>query len=184
LRAGTLADRDRDARSGCVDASLALDDPLEALHTWSADLSLRARAQTIDGSALRPSRCSFAFSRRPDSSRARAAWRRGARAHEILALWEDTLIKLRDGDFAALARRLDWVLKLQILRRAIGATAGPDVAIPQIKHLDHLYASLDDTDGLFWAYEAPASGPRRGRRGDRARDRDATRGHTSWTRPI
>ena len=41
------------------------------------------------------------------------------RYDEILALWEDTLLKLRDGDFVALSRRLDWVLKLQILRRAM-----------------------------------------------------------------
>ena len=59
-------------------------------------------------------------------SRARAALRRrrrlrrhrAARADEIVALWADTLALLRRGDEDALARRLDWVLKRRLLRRA------------------------------------------------------------------
>src|SRR5437667_3203 len=36
-------------------------------------------------------------------------------AAQILQLWEDTLTKLKNSDFAALSRRLDWVLKLTLL---------------------------------------------------------------------
>lgn len=75
------------------------------------------------------------------------------RAAEILALWEDTLTKLRARDFPALARRLDWVLKLQMLRRAMDRRPALEWTSPEIKHLDQVYASLDRRDGLFWAYE-------------------------------
>ena len=75
------------------------------------------------------------------------------RAAEILALWEDTLQKLRAGDATALASRLDWVLKLRILRQTMQRRPDLRWTAPEIKHLDHLYSSLDPAHGLYWAYE-------------------------------
>jgi len=75
------------------------------------------------------------------------------RAEEILALWEDTLLKLQAGDFAALASRLDWVLKLSVLQQVMDQRADLDWDAPQIKHLDHMYSSLDMAEGIYWAYE-------------------------------
>jgi len=43
-------------------------------------------------------------------------------AREIVALWADTLDKLRREDRSALASRLDWVLKLAILQHACKST--------------------------------------------------------------
>jgi proteasome accessory factor A len=74
------------------------------------------------------------------------------RAEEILALWEDTLLKLAAKDFVALAARLDWVLKLSVLQQVIGK-AGLSWDAPQVKHLDHMYSSLDAAEGIYWAYE-------------------------------
>ena len=75
------------------------------------------------------------------------------RAHEILAFWEDTLVRLRAGDVAGLASRLDWALKLHILERAIASRPGLGWSDPVVKHLDLLYASVDAATGLYWAYE-------------------------------
>jgi proteasome accessory factor A len=69
-----------------------------------------------------------------------------------MALWEDTLNKLRAGDTHALARRLDWVLKKTILERVLERQPQLKWRSPQIKHLDQLYSSLEPSEGLFWAY--------------------------------
>ena len=70
-------------------------------------------------------------------------------ARETLALWGDTLDRLERRDFATLAPRLDWVLKLQLLERAMEQHPHLDWSSPEIKHLDFKYADLED--GLFWA---------------------------------
>jgi proteasome accessory factor A len=75
------------------------------------------------------------------------------RAAEILDLWADTLGKLRAREFDLLAGRLDWVLKLQILRHAMRRRPDLTWGSEEVKHLDHLYSSLDPHEGLFWAYE-------------------------------
>jgi len=62
----------------------------------------------------------------------------------------------QSGDLDALsplAPRLDWVLKLSILRRAMEQHPALTWDSPQIKHLDQIYASLDPHEGLYWAYE-------------------------------
>jgi hypothetical protein len=155
LRAGTLQIVVAMLEAGVVDSSLALDDPLDALRVWSGDPSLSTRARTTDGTDLTAVELQSRF-----LTEARRFAREGGfegvvpRVDEILALWEDTLIKLRDRDFAVLGRRLDWVLKLQILRRAMAQHPELSWTSPQIKHLDQLYASLDGGDGLFWACES------------------------------
>ena len=73
-------------------------------------------------------------------------------AQRILELWGDTLGKLRARDYPALARRLDWVLKLQMLQRARQQRPDLDWSSPGIKHLDFMYGSLDE-DGLYWTCE-------------------------------
>jgi proteasome accessory factor A len=72
-------------------------------------------------------------------------------APQILQLWLDTLCELRARDFGALARRLDWVLKLQILQRARQQRPGLNWSSAELKHLDFMYASLED--GLYWNLE-------------------------------
>lgn len=74
------------------------------------------------------------------------------RAKEILELWADTVEKLSGNDLGPLVSRLDWVLKRAILERAI-ARHRLRWDSPEVRHLDHLYSSLDAEDGLYWAYE-------------------------------
>lgn len=154
LRAGTLQIVVAMLESGCVKPLLALDDPLDALQTWSRDPSLRSRARTVGGASLTAVDLQFRFLKEAT----KFADRGGCdgivpRAAEILALWKDTLTKLRNRDFPALGRRLDWVLKLQIIQRAMKQRPELTWASPQIKCLDQIYANLDESAGLFWAYE-------------------------------
>ena len=74
-------------------------------------------------------------------------------AGDILALYADTLQKLRAGDLDALAPRLDWVLKLRIIERAMAQRPSLAWDSPELKLLDHLYSSLDPDEGLYWIYQ-------------------------------
>jgi proteasome accessory factor A len=72
-------------------------------------------------------------------------------APRILELWSETLGELRARDYPALARRLDWVLKLQMLQRVREQRPALNWASAELKHLDFMYASLED--GLYWTFE-------------------------------
>ncbi len=60
---------------------------------------------------------------------------------------------LASGDLDSLSGSLDWVLKLEMLQRALDSHAQLSWQSPQLKHLDHLYSSLDPADGLYWLRE-------------------------------
>ena len=154
LRVGTLQLIVAMLEASVVNPALALDDPLQALQAWSRDPSLGSRARTVSGGRLTAVDLQFRFLKEAT----RFADRGGfdgivPRAAEILALWEDTLTKLRHRDFAALGRRLDWVLKRQLLERAMSRQPALTWDSPQIKCLDQLYANLDESTGLYWACE-------------------------------
>jgi proteasome accessory factor A len=140
--------------AGSVNASLALDDPLDTLGRWSRDPSLTERAHTADGDVRTAVELQFGF--------LEEAKRFGAHggfdgivpdAKRLLGLWEDTLVKLRAGDFEPLSRRLDWVLKRRLLQRVLERRPELTWRSPELKYLDQLFSSLDESDGLFWACE-------------------------------
>ena len=70
-----------------------------------------------------------------------------------MALYADTLQKLHQGDLDKVAGRLDWVLKLRILQQAMAQRPSLRWDSPEPKLLDHLYSSLDPSEGLYWVYE-------------------------------
>jgi Pup amidohydrolase len=154
LRAGTMQIVTSMFEAGRIPAHLALDDPLAAVQRWSHDPSLGARARLVSGEALTAVELQERFL---DEARAcdAAIGFEGVvpRAGEILALWAETLQQLRERDFDSLERRLDWVLKHQILRRAMARRPSLSWSSPELRHLDQLYASIDETEGLFWAYQ-------------------------------
>ena len=154
LRAGTLQLIVALLEAGAVNPLLALDDPLEALACWSADPDLQAKARLVDGTTVTAVELQQRFV--VEAQRYLEGGPRDdivPRAGEIVALWADTLDRLERRDFAALTRRLDWVLKRDALLRAMARRSTLDWTSPAIKHLDHLYASLDERTGLFWAHE-------------------------------
>ncbi len=137
-----------------IDAGCVLEDPLDALAAWSRDPCLETRARLASGAEVTAVELQRRFFK--DATAFAASGGLDGivpRADEVLALWDDTLQKLETRDFTALAPRLDWVLKLSLLDRA--QEQHPDLGwdAPAIRHLDHLYSSLDPADGLYWACE-------------------------------
>jgi hypothetical protein len=138
---------------GLVNARLILDDPLVALHDYSHDPTLKASARLIGGERFTALELQRAFLDEVKRHAARGVFAGVVpRADEIIALWEDTLIKFEKGDLIALARRLDWVMKLMAIERAMEQSPELEWDSPEVKVIDHLYSSLD-TDGLYRAYE-------------------------------
>jgi proteasome accessory factor A len=136
-----------------VNPSLVLDDPLAAVGAYSRDPTLRARARMAAGGAATAVELQFLFLEEARRFAAAGGFEGFVpRAEEILRLWEDTLQRLRGGDWMGLARRLDWVMKQMLLERAMKQRPGLGWDSPEIRHLDQVYASLG-SDGLYWAYE-------------------------------
>lgn len=137
------------------DPALILDDPLGALAVWSRDPSLQSRARTTTGREVTAVELQLQF-----LDQARRFLDRGGcgqavpGVERIVALWADTLGKLQRGDLAALAPRLDWVLKLSGLLRVMDQRRQFGYGSPEIRHLDQVYSSLDASEGLYWAYES------------------------------
>jgi proteasome accessory factor A len=154
LRAGTMQIVTALLEADEAPTHLALDDPLEALQTWSRDPTLGARTRLAWGEPVTAVELQQRFLDRAREFAA-AGGLEGIvpRYAELLDLWADTLTKLAARDFDALARRLDWVLKQQILSRALALRPSLTWSSPEIQHLDQLYASIDDTEGLFRACE-------------------------------
>lgn len=154
LRVGTMQMIVAMLEAGIVDANMTLEDPLEALGVWSRDPSLSATALLLDGRRLTAVELQLEFL---------AAGRRFAArggfdgivpdADRLLNLWEDTLLKLSGRDFETLSRRLDWVAKLRLISGVLARRSDLTWQSPAVKQLDQLYASIDDSDGPFWALE-------------------------------
>jgi proteasome accessory factor A len=138
--------------SGQFDASLLLDDPLIALRNYSRDPDLNARASMPDGRRLTAVELQLLIVEQAHDFVARGGCDGLVpEAGEIVALWEDTLLKLKDRDFDALASRLDWVMKRQLIERVMDRD--PDVGwdCAQARHIDLLYSTLDLRSGVFWS---------------------------------
>jgi proteasome accessory factor A len=139
---------------GLVNSRLILDDPLNALQSYSRDPNLEARAELISGESVTAIELQSGYLEEVKRYAAQGVFD-GIVPHagEIIALWEDTVDKLARQDWMAVAPRLDWVMKLMAIERAMDQRPELDWDSPEVKVLDHLYSSLDD-DGLYWAYEA------------------------------
>lgn len=138
------------AEAGWADPSLLLDDPLEAAHEVSRDLTLRKplpRARRGKGwtavevqQALADLAGEFVASGEVGAAVAGAA--------DIVACWQQTLDLLLRRDLAGLARRCDWALKYLLLERQRGRK-GWTWTSPEMRALDLRYSSLDPEEGLF-----------------------------------
>ena len=135
-----------------INPELILDDPVSAVGTWSRDLRLSERVKLASGKVVTAVELQLRFLNEAEAF-VKAGGCEGIvpEARLILDLWIDTLMKLKARDFAALAPRLDWVLKLSLLERAMKQRPELTWASPAIKHLDHSYSSLDG--GLYQACE-------------------------------
>lgn len=138
-----------------VNPGLILEDPLQALLGYSHDPGLKSRAGTLSGKRYTAVELQLRFleaaqrfaQSTPDLEAVVPELRK------ILALWEDTLLKLKKKDFTALAPRLDWVLKMLLLDHTVESRRELDWDSPRIKELDLLYSSIDPHKGLYWVYQ-------------------------------
>ena len=143
--------------TGWCDRRVVLADPLEALTTWGHDPDLHACARLDDGRWVTAVEHQRLFLEAVKTFVAKGdAGGCVPDAAGIVATWEDTLDKLERRDFGALARRLDWVLKRQLLSRAIERDPLLDWRSAAIRAADLLFASLDPADGLYAAVAATA----------------------------
>lgn len=135
-----------------VNAKLILDDPLDAIVRWSHDPTLQARARLVSGEEVTAVELQRAYWEEMRSFVAGGACAGIVHeADEILALADDTLALLERRDYAALSRRLDWVLKLFLIQRTLRQRPDLNWASPEVKRIDQTYASLDPDEGLYWA---------------------------------
>jgi proteasome accessory factor A len=140
--------------AGYRDTSLILEDPVGAVHAWSHDPGLLARARLGNGSAVTAVELQRAFLEHAKAFvKSEGDLDDVPDAALIIELWEDTIAKLESRSFDALRPRLDWVLKRSLLERALHDRRDLDWSSPEIKHLDLLYSSLEDAEGLYWACE-------------------------------
>jgi proteasome accessory factor A len=140
--------------AGAVNPALMLESPLVALHHWSRDPSLDTTAALVGGRRVTIVELQRLFF--DDASRFVAGGGCEGfvpRAAEIVAQWGRVLDALERHDRDVLARTVDWAAKLAILERTLERHPHLTWRSPQIKILDHLYASLG-ADGLYLAAEA------------------------------
>lgn len=135
-----------------INSSLLLEDPLEAVQLWSHDVTLRSTAPLLAGGNVTAIELQLRI-----VELARRFIEQGRcevpDAPEILDLWQDTLLKLGANDWAALAPRLDWVRKWMLITQAMRQHPHLTWASPELKMLDHLWASLNPAQGLYWAMD-------------------------------
>jgi Pup amidohydrolase len=138
--------------TGWCDRQVILENPLEALTAWGHSPDLQACAVLADGrsvTAVEHQRL-FLDAVKPFVAKGDATC--VPEAQRIVATWEDTLDRLERRDTAVLARRLDWVLKRELLARAIARGVAWDS--PSIRAADLRFASLNAGHGLFDAVAA------------------------------
>lgn len=136
----------------CMDSDLILEDPLDAVLRWSHDPDLRATARVRGGNRLTAVELQLLFlARAKDFIGAGDYSVYIPEVDRILALWEDTLLKLQQRDFDALGSRLDWVMKRALLERVLDQSPRLNWDSPELKHLDLIYSSIDNEEGLFWS---------------------------------
>jgi Pup amidohydrolase len=140
--------------AGRLREGLILNSPLHAIRRYSHDPTLTAQCRTVAGKRLTAVQWQQRFL--DDAQRfVDAGGCDGVVPHaaEILSLCREVLARLAAGDLDTLVGCLDWVTKLSIIQRAMSQRPGLTWRSPEVKHLDHLYSSLDPTEGLYWIYE-------------------------------
>jgi len=139
--------------AGVTNLDLLLDDPVGAVTRWSHGADLQARSRLTSGREVTAVELQLHFLEEATKFAQSGGLNTVPRFQEILALWEDTLLKLQARDLDSLTGRLDWVLKLHVIEHSLRQRGDLDWESPELKVLDLLYGSLDPSEGLYWAYE-------------------------------
>lgn len=137
-----------------LDDSLTLEKPLDALHAWSRDPDLGVRMRLVSGQQISAVELQLKFLEQAKAFDARHGFEEFVEgAAQIIALWEDTLLKLQSQDMAGLRGRIDWIMKRALLEQALVEHPQWDWDSTELTYLDQIYSSLDPDDGLFVALQ-------------------------------
>ena len=140
----------------CVDTSILLHDPVEALHTWSHDPTLRARARLMNSSkSVTALELMFQYLEAFKKACRLGVFDGGIvpEAKEVLELLESTLVYFRERKFTSrLKSRIDWISKLYLIQHVRKQLNIGFDDYETLKVYDHFYSSLGD-DGLFFGCE-------------------------------
>jgi Pup amidohydrolase len=152
LKAGALQFAVAMLEAGRLDSSVLIEDPVNASQIISHSLG-QTRVRTFRGEYVTALDLQYRFleaaSRFVEDGLAEGIV---PEAETILTRWASTLDLLRTRDMEKLSRRLDWAAKLHLIESTVAAQ-GYAWDTPQVKMLDHAYASLDEQEGLFLALE-------------------------------
>ena len=149
LKVGTMQIALTMIEAGAIDDRVCLADPVGALIGFSHDPTLNARAALATGGSASALDLQLRFCEAAASFVERGRCEGLVpEAKAIVALWQDTLAKLERRDFCALARRLDWVLKLNLIESALAASPRLNWQSPEVRLLDQNYGDLES--GMFW----------------------------------
>lgn len=137
-------------------AGLILDDPVEALHAWSDDHTLRTSWATMEGqphqvTAVEHQLRFLHLARRWVESGSAAEWVPDAEL--IVGWWTRVLSRLLAGDLDDLVGVLDWVTRLDRLRRTAREHPRLEVSSPFMRYQDFAYGRLGE-GGFFDMLEA------------------------------
>lgn len=135
-----------------VPTQLLLDDPVAAVHHWTRDPELNARAKLVNGRKLTAVELLQAIF--DHTQRFVAAGRAEGIVPEvgrIMEIWGSCMEMLRRRDMQGLASRIDWVAKKFLLDRAAAKWGQWDPI--RARFLDNLWSSLDPNEGLYWILE-------------------------------
>lgn len=139
---------------GFVDPELVLADPLSTLHAWSRDLDLDVRMPLLSGQSVTAVELQLKFLEQARAFDAKSGFNGiVADATDILALWEDTLLKLHAGAFDDLRARIDWIMKRSVLEEALVRHPDWNWHSREVTYLDQVYSSIDPDDSLFLALD-------------------------------
>ena len=139
--------------AGVTNLDLLLDDPVGTVTRWSHGADLHTRSRLTSGKEVTAVELQLRFLEEATKFAQSGGLDMVPRSDEVLALWEDTLLKLQAGDLDSLVGRLDWVLKRHVIEHSLRQRNDLDWESPEIKFLDLLYGNLDPSEGLYWAYE-------------------------------
>ena len=141
--------------AGYVDHNLLLEKPLDALHEWSRDPDLNSPMPLLSGQRLTAVELQLKFLEHARSFVDHHGFEGVVPgAQQIMALWEDTLLKLHSRNFVSLRGRIDWILKRALLDQALAEHAEWNWDSPELIYLDQIYSSIDPSDGSFISLDA------------------------------
>jgi proteasome accessory factor A len=140
--------------AGAVNPALILDDPAEALLQFSRDPLLEAKATMANGAQYTaPELLSLFLSDWERLAATGALDETTPHWREILSLAMNTVDHLMAGRLEACTGRLDYLLKLSACQQCLEMDPSLTWESPQLKQIDLQFGSLDEEEGLYWAFE-------------------------------